>query len=301
MADLSPFHAVVPLPRDDLGDDPVDVTANDAFHWVPLHDNGLRERMATITEWVSSARPQAMVIDVSVEVTTLVRLLGIPVVVVAMPGERTDAAHTLAYRIADHIIAPWPAEAGEPGWLQPYRHKTTYVGGITRFDGRTRTTGRAARTQVLAMFGAGGSTVDGAAIAQGRAAVPDAKWDVLGGSGDSWADDPWDTLCAADVVVAHAGQGSIADIAAARTPAILIPQERPFGEQAATAKVLARQNLAVVRTQWPQPSEWPALIDEATRIEPQNWRRWRTEGAAGRAASVIERVARRRSTDGACP
>ena len=54
------------------------------------------------------------VIDVSVEVATLLRLLGVPVVVVAMPGERVDAPHTLVYQLADHILAAWPQDLYVP-------------------------------------------------------------------------------------------------------------------------------------------------------------------------------------------
>ena len=49
-----------------------------------------------------------MVVDVSVEVAILVRLLGVPVVVMAMPGDRIDAPHDLVYQAADHILAAWP-------------------------------------------------------------------------------------------------------------------------------------------------------------------------------------------------
>ena len=80
--------------------------------------------------------PAAVVIDVSVEVAIYVRLLGVPVIVVAVAGERTDAPHLLIHRLADHIVAAWPPELHEPSWLRSYADKTSYVGGISRFDGR---------------------------------------------------------------------------------------------------------------------------------------------------------------------
>jgi UDP-N-acetylglucosamine--N-acetylmuramyl-(pentapeptide) pyrophosphoryl-undecaprenol N-acetylglucosamine transferase len=101
-------------------------------------------------------------------------------------------------------------------------------------------------------------------------------------------------LCAADVVVAHAGQNSVADIAAARRPAIVIPQDRPFAEQDATAAVLTRERLAVVEPHWPEPSRWPALIARARHCDGGRWERWQTSGSAARAAAVIEEVASRR-------
>ena len=94
--------------------------------------------MRLIAQWVAATRPAAVVIDVSVEVATYIRLLGVPVIVVAGPGERTDAPHLLVYRLADHIVAAWPRELHEPSWLRSYADKTSYVGGISRFDGQER-------------------------------------------------------------------------------------------------------------------------------------------------------------------
>ncbi|MDF2826049.1 MAG: UDP-N-acetylglucosamine:LPS N-acetylglucosamine transferase, partial [Mycobacterium sp.] len=81
-----PFAATVTLARDDTADTVAEPTAHGALHWVPHHDTGLQERMQTIAQWVADARPAAVVVDVSVEVATFVRLLGVPVIVVAQPG-----------------------------------------------------------------------------------------------------------------------------------------------------------------------------------------------------------------------
>ena len=114
--------------------------------------------MALIAQWVADVHPSAAVIDVSVEVATLLRLLGVPVVVVAMPGERVDTPHTLVYQLADHILAAWPQDLYAPHWLQPHAHKTTYLGGISRFDGRAPDPSRRVEaTTVLTLHGTGGS------------------------------------------------------------------------------------------------------------------------------------------------
>ena len=126
----------VRLPRDDRAPTFSDPSANGTLHWAPLHDSGLRERMGLIAAWVTATKPNVMVVDVSVEVAMLVRLLGVPVVVMAMPGDRIDAPHDLVYQAADHILAAWPRELYEPPWLREHSAKTTYVGGISRFDGR---------------------------------------------------------------------------------------------------------------------------------------------------------------------
>ncbi|TPG27360.1 glycosyltransferase [Mycolicibacterium hodleri] len=295
LAEEWPFDAVVELPRDD-GDEPaVDATASGVFHWAPLHHSGLRMRMRQIAEWVAVARPAAVVVDVSVEVATFLRLLGVPVVVVAMPGERTDRPHELVYELADHILAAWPRSLYQPDWLRRYDFKTSYVGGISRFEGRSHSGAhRDGPRHVLTLGGAGGSTVDVAMIDQYATDHPRFRWSALGVAGARWSDDPWDELCDADVVVAHAGQSSIADIATAARPAIVVPQPRPFDEQAVTATVLGRSGLAVSLDGWPRSGEWEPLIDRALRLDVDEWRRWQTVGAPARAAAAIDEVAARR-------
>ena len=168
--DPHPFAAVLQLPRDDEGTRVTNPTAYGAFHWAPHHDTGLTDRMRLIAEWVAETRPAAVVVDVSVEVATFVRLLGVPVIVVAQLGERTDMPHLLVHRLADHIVAAWPRELHEPSWLRSYGDKISYVGGISRFDGREpvqRENG--SKPTVLVLVGAGGSdvTVDHAGCMRG--------------------------------------------------------------------------------------------------------------------------------------
>ena len=130
------FSEVITLERDDADPEPSDVDVHGLLHWAPRHDGGLRTRMAQVAEFVAERTPAAVVVDVSVEVTLFLRLLGVPVIVTAQPGVRDDLPHQLAYRAADAIIAPWPAELYQPGWLREHLSKTVFTGGISRFDGR---------------------------------------------------------------------------------------------------------------------------------------------------------------------
>src|SRR3712207_8569721 len=57
-----------------------------------------------------SARPDVLVVDVSVEVALLARLLGVPVVLVAQRGRRDDDPHRRAYAAAAAVAAPWRSE-----------------------------------------------------------------------------------------------------------------------------------------------------------------------------------------------
>lgn len=224
------------------------------------------------------------------------RLLAIPVIVMALPGQRTDPPHKLVHQLADHILAAWPQDFSPAAWLRPHVHKTSFVGGISRYDGRTRgncysTKGSAATDENMRILvlGGGGGTFGEQDIRSAQR-VPNTTWHALGESAGTWTNDPWEAICGADVVVSHAGQSSVADIAAARRPAVVVPQERPFDEQHATARMLETRGMAIVLPQWPAAASWPAVLQCAQAIDTSGWAQWQTEGAAARAAAVIEQT-----------
>lgn len=288
--DAHPFTDWVQLARDDGIATPADPSAHGRLHWAPLGHRGLSRRSAEIAGWLAANHPRLLVVDVSVEVTLLARLCGVPVVVVAMPGRREDAAHQLAYDVAERILAAWARPVYDPAFLRRHAAKTAYVGAFSRFDGAAPT--GAPGPGVLVLNGAGGTTVAKRDVTAAQAAVPDLRWRSVGGPGQRWSEDVWSTLCRAAVVVTHAGQNAVAEVAAAARPAIVVAQDRPFAEQQAVTEALSSHGIAVGRSSWPRPSEWPALIEAARGLGGAGWRRWSTGHGAVDAAAVIAAVGR---------
>jgi hypothetical protein len=175
----------VDLERDDRERPRGDPTAGGVLHWAPPDDPGLRRRMAGIATWIDQSAPAVMVVDVSVEVTALCRLMGVPVVVVAMPGDRTDRAHRLGYDLAEALLACWPTTMSAPGWPRSWTDKTCFASAFSRYDTRIETgdvAPRAAgRRRVALLLGAGGTDIGGPQVATAIAATPGWEWDVLGG------------------------------------------------------------------------------------------------------------------------
>lgn len=275
----------VELPPDDAID-PVDPTAGGVFHWAPLDHPGHRTRLRAIVERLNSD-VTVMVVDVSVEVALLTRLMGVRTVVMAMRGDRRDRPHAAAYDAASLLIAPWPAAAPEPGWTSPWRGKTVHVGAISRFDHRDPAPASSGR-HVLALWGAGGTDVLDEDVAAARAATPDWQWRVRSvdraPSPDVWADLEW-----ADVVVTHAGQNAVAEVAAAGRPAVVVAQSRPFREQHATVAALRRLGCCVALDGWPAASEWPGVLEAAGGAH--GWAAWTYRNGARRAALAIDSLA----------
>jgi hypothetical protein len=277
----------------DTSDAPANATAHGTSHWAPLNHDGLRDRMAAIARWVQEAKPSLFVVDVSCEVARYVRLMGVPVVVVAMRGDRKDRAHADTYDLSHALLAPWAAEFAEPGWPEHWLKKTCYTGAFSSSDERTRLTGNAHPNErhVALLWGSGGGDVLREQVEEARAATPDWQWHVLGIPGYDWRADPWPVLCAADVIVTHAGQNAVAEVAAARKPAIVLPQLRPHGEQEATANALQRADLATVLTAWPQAGSWASILDASMRRDSSRWGEWAPGDGAARAAAFIDQIA----------
>ncbi|GAA2467220.1 glycosyltransferase [Terrabacter carboxydivorans] len=276
-----------------------DATALGVLHWAPRHDRGLAGRGAAVAEWIRRTDPALVVVDVSVEIAVLSRLCGVPVVVLAMPGVRTDRPHALAYDLAEALLAPWPDGAHTDGWPAAWHAKLWAVGGLSRFDGRAP--GRVAVPEgalpdgpgapgrprrVLLLWGGGGRGTSAAEVAAARAATPGWEW-VERGPG-SPSPDLWSDLASADVVVTHGGQNSVAEVAAAGRPAVVVAQPRPFDEQVATARAVERLGAAVGVDTWPRAESWPGLLDRAVARGGEGWRRWSTGNGAAVAAARLD-------------
>ncbi|SED13222.1 Predicted glycosyl transferase [Nocardioides exalbidus] len=279
----------VELPRDDDGD-PRDTGANGHLHWAPLLHDGARARAAAISSWIESARPELVVVDVSVEVLLLARLHGVPTIAVVLPGQRDDAAHLLGFGTAEALVAFWPADARgmSPGLPEAVARRLVPVGALSRHpvrEPRARPRTVAPRSVAL-MLGSGGHQVRAEDVAAARAATPDWQWHVLGADEHTWVEDPSPTLDRVDVVVTHAGQNAIAETAAARRPAVVIPQSRPHHEQHVTADCLAADWPAVVCRTWPT-GQWPAVLARAASLDAGGWAGWCDGGAADRFADVV--------------
>lgn len=292
LSSLAP-HAAWPgpwltLPPDDAADEPADPTAGGLLHWVPRYDKGLQDRMSLISKWIATARPSAFVVDVSVEVVVLARLLGVPVVTLVQPGERADVAHQTGFGLADAIIAPWPQASAAIGPdLRRHHAKVSYVGAISRFDDRPVIPARqrtgSERPRVLVLNGLGDSRPDPT-----TPCISGWNWNVLGSGG--WVEDPWQAICDADIVVTHAGLGALADVATAGRPAVVIPQPRPHREQRSTARGLLDGDIATVSLEQPTDTQWPTLLAASQRLGGRRWQRWLKGPGARGAAEVIETV-----------
>ncbi len=271
-----------------------DVTARGRLHWAPLGHDGLRRRTAQLSAWIEATRPDLLVSDVSQEVTLLARLHGVPVVSVLLPGRRADAPHALGLGLSEEVVAFWPPQAhgDDSGLPDDVAGRVRPLGGHSRFAPVGAERPRR-RHHLVVLAGTGGGAEH--LVAAGEAALGslhDWTWEVLGGP--TWVADPFGHLCQAAVVLTHAGQNAIAEVAAARVPAVVVAQERPFGEQRATARALAADEWPAVVADGGSGGGagggggWADLVRRASSLDGSRWQGWVDGGAAGRFADLVE-------------
>jgi hypothetical protein len=272
-----------------------DVTAHGTLHWVPLGHDGLLRRSAAVSAWLREARPRLVVSDVSQEVTLLCRLHGVAVLSVVLPGRRDDAAHRTGLGASTALCSFWPPAATSmlPGVPAALADRVVALGAMARYTpAPSRSTSRAGAgpRRLVVVGGRGGASWTAQEVQALRAAATGWEVTVLG-AGDDWVDDPWAVLCDADVVVVQPGQNALAEVAAARVPALVVAGERPFDEQVTTAA-------QVDAGPWPARSlprlvhdDWPTLLDEVAALDGETWSTWCDGGAAERFARLVRSVA----------
>ena len=287
-------------------------TAHD-YHGLLVNHGQNTAFVLAMVSFFSRWQPDLLVVDVGLEASILARMCGIPTLYVRQHGHRWDKGHCLAYEWAGALLAPFAAEMEQPdcpNWIQK---KTFYSGGFSRFSSsssglsstlckRAEAPASYAKTKpnILVMTGFGGTTITPQKISAAAAATPDWQWHYLGSSLDmpgvcseGVVENVWPYLSHADLVIANAGHNSVMEIAAAGTPAIFIPAERPFAEQICKAQTLTRLNLGIVVESWPADSQWYALKRKAQSQDLSQWKRLQDGGAAQRAAEFITQIAER--------
>jgi UDP-N-acetylglucosamine:LPS N-acetylglucosamine transferase len=255
-----------------------------------------RDRQLALIETIADHDCTTAVVDVSMEVTALASLLGLRTIAVRQSGHRGDVAHRVGLSCADVVWVP------QHRALEPVDDGTDerwcFTGAFSRFDGLGSTAADDDPRVVLFVLGAGGTTFDEAAF---RDAVAPPGWRVvIAGGPTAWAhgdvsavgrtDALLPLLRAATVVVTSAGWASTADVAAVGRALVVVPEDRPFDEQAVRAAALGAAGLATSVGRWPSPDELPGVLAAATALDPQRWSTVHDGRGAARAAAMIERI-----------
>ena len=283
------------------------------LHCVPLGVAEMRGTMRAILDTLDDVDPALFVVDVSSEIALLARIASVPAVTVRMHGDRADPGHLGAYEASVGMLAPFDRaieQADYPDWAAA---KTFYTGGLCttsdpvleRDEARARLDLPADRRIVLTVTGGGGSGTPYAPLTVGARANGDALWLVAGPVAREghetdfanlrelgWVDNLNDHICAADVVIASAGDNTVHEIARVGRPYICVPEWRYHAEQKRKADELARVGAALALDHWPGDiAAWRDALDRAGGIDLDAQRALFDADAAKHAADWLNGLA----------
>ncbi|WBY16505.1 glycosyltransferase [Erythrobacteraceae bacterium WH01K] len=285
------------------------------MHCVPLGVDEMRRHMGRIAATLQDIDPALFVIDVSAEIALLSRIMSVPAVTIRMHGDREDTGHVAGYEACVAMLAPFDERMEQASYPEALRSRTLYTGGLCttrdplreRAEARARLGLDAERPVTLVIAGGGGSGTPYAPLTVAARAEPDTLWLVAGpvhreghetDFGNlrelGWIDNLTDYLCAADRVIASAGDNTVHEIARAGKPFLCIPEWRYFDEQQAKARELARLGAAVMRETWPASNpEWRKALAETDALDTSLLSSLHDEDAARKAAHWLEDTADR--------
>ena len=219
-----------------------------------------------IAETLQNVDPALFVVDVSAEITLLARIMSVPAITIRMHGDRSDPGHLAGYEAAVGMLAPFDERIEQDDYPDWAKSRTFYSGGlcttkdpvISQSEARAKLGLPTDKSITLVIAGGGGSGTPYAPLTVAARALPDALWLVAGpvhreghetDFGNlrelGWIDNLTDYLCAADRVVASAGDNTVHEIARAEKPFLCVPEWRYFDEQQAKAAELAKLGAAV--------------------------------------------------------
>lgn len=279
-----------------------------SFHHAPYYDNAERQKMSAIAKWVEQTNPTAVIVDDSAEIIQYLRLLAVPVIAIRQDGDRSDFPHLCGYNAAYKLLALFPQILEPPVTPNWMIDNTIYVAGFSRYSSKTLTKGEARakleicskQKVVLVLNGSEKAQHLLSQIALAASASPEWLWLVVGkirrdcGSLPEniavlgWREDIYTYVKAADVAIASGGHNIMMEIGTAKTPFMCIPDDKPFEEQRAEAKLLEELGLCFVTDVFPDGNSVKFLLGKLQTMDVSRWQEIISTDGAVQAGHKIE-------------
>lgn len=291
---LQDFGSIIPreircitLPMDFSADrlQRVDDTPTPFLHYAPTGNLGILERNHQLVSYFLERKPVLFIVDVSVEAALLARLCSISVWYMRQHGTRSDAAHQLAYQLAERLLAPYPRWMEDPSASAYMVEKTHYLGAFSRYDSIEAEEKQVQKKLVVILLGSGGTGINKSWVNRVARQCPGFSFRVVGLAGESPQEDggenvhglghlpdPLAHLREADIILGHAGDGTVMEMAFLRKRFVCLPAHRAYDEQLSKAAILERAGLALVVWEWESPHiDWFTVLTEAQQWPTHRW------------------------------
>lgn len=231
-------------------------------------------RAKALAEAIERYKPKAFYCDGVPELAIMVRGMGVPVVLVHLPGNvMNDPTQVFAHELADHIVAHFPASLEQVNYQ--FASKTYYSGYMSKYAGRgLKRSNRSASNNVTVLLGYDNYDVSVLKIITNDQNTP---FTIIGNKREYKLGKncvllgPVKDISEAivgDVVISAAGQNTIAELLSLNKRLILLPESRPYDEQAVHATVLANQHVALLAEETFSTEQWQNVLQKAKEFTP---------------------------------
>lgn len=231
-------------------------------------------RAQAFAEAILWHRPRALYCDGVPELSILARSMGLPVVLVHLPGNISqDPTQVFAHELAHHIVAHFPANMEQEDYK--LHSKTYYSGYLSRFsevDVKQNTD----ENNVTILLGHDNYEES---VLQNITQNLGTNFTIIGnkrefGLGKNCQQLGFVNNFAESVVgrrvVTAAGQNTIAELLSLGKALILLPEPRPYSEQQVHAQILAKKSVALLAREDFTPAEWKYILNEAKSFVPSS-------------------------------
>ncbi len=229
-------------------------------------------RAKALAEAIERCQPKAFYCDGVPELAIMVRGMGVPVVLVHLPGNvMADSTQVFAHELADHIVAHFPAQLEQDNYS--FAYKTYYSGYLSQYASYELTESKSSNSHLVTIL-LGYDNYD-ESVLKNLTKDQSIQFTIIGNKQNYHLGENCTQLgrvkdvseaIAGDVVISAAGQNTIAELLSLGKKLILLPELRPYDEQAVHAKVLSNKKIALLAQEDFNPEQWQNLIQEAKAL-----------------------------------
>ncbi|RYG03334.1 MAG: hypothetical protein EOO02_08660 [Chitinophagaceae bacterium] len=231
-------------------------------------------RAKALAEAIERYSPKALYCDGVPELAIMCRGMGVPIVLVRLPGNlMKDPTQVFAYQLADQIIAHFPSCLEQANY--GFAYKTFYSGYMSKYSGQELKPLTSSATNNITVL-SGYDNYDHSVL-KNITKDQNTRFTIIGNKQDYDLDKNCTQLgpvpdireaIAGELVISAAGQNSVAELLSLGKRLILLPEPRPYDEQAVHAELLADLNVVLLASHSMSAVQWQELLEKARQFNP---------------------------------
>jgi len=230
------------------------------------------KRAKALAEAIERCKPKAFYCDGVPELGIMVRGMGVPVVLVHLPGNiMDDPTQVFAHELADHIIAHFPSFLEQADYQ--FASKTYYSGYLSKYAGRSLKESKPS-DNVTVLLGYDNYDLS---VLKNITKYQSTTFTIIGNKqkydlGKNCLQlgrvEDISKAIVGEIVISAAGQNTIAELLSLHKSLILLPEPRPYNEQVVHANALANENVALLANETFSAEQWQNLLQKAKAPKP---------------------------------